>query len=351
MRARRVLALALLGVATSLAWAGELRSIAAADPQVARLGRMVESSGGALRFAYPGVTVSLAFSGTFLSLEAWSSGQHSYLEVTVDGGTPRRIKLTGTPATYTLVEGAAPGPHRVAVMHRSESWHGVVTLARFHADGARSDPAPAPARRMLVLGDSVTCAEGAGERTGNKDASWTDPRRSYGMLAAAALGAQVHLVCHGGRGLVRSWNGRTDEHNLPDFYELAIADAKDPVKWDHGRYQPDLIVSAIGTNDFSTGIPERDHYVGAYVAFVRTLLSRHPQARIVLTEGAILAGDKKRVLQAYIAETVARIKDRRVSAVPSEHHPGDALDAHPTGAQHAAMAADLVQHLKPLMGW
>jgi lysophospholipase L1-like esterase len=236
-------------------------------------------------------------------------------------------------------------------MHRSESWHGVVTLAGFSTDGELKAAPALPPRRMLVLGDSVTCAEGAGQRVGKKDSSWTDPRHSYAMLAAQALGAQVHLVCYGGRGLVRSWNGRTDQLNLPDFYELAIADAAAPVRWDHGRYQPDLIVSAIGTNDFSGGIPAREAYVAAYVKLVQTLLRNHPQARVVLTEGAILSGSKKAALRAYIAETVRRLDDSRVSALKSQHHPGDKRDAHPTRPQHAAMARALAPQLRRLMAW
>lgn len=337
----------LLSALLAMPAAAEL--IPAADPLVARMGRTAEQADGALRFAYPGVKLTLAFSGRTLSMDAWSSGPHGYLEVVVDGGPARRIRLGAERATYALVD--TPGEHVVEVMNRTETWHGVATLAGFTADG-HLQPAPAlPQRRMLVLGDSVTCAEGAGQRSGKKDSGWTDPRNSYGMLAARALDAQVHLVCYGGRGLVRSWNGRLDEHNLPDFYELAIADAKEPVRWDHGRYQPDLIVSAIGTNDFSTGVPERGAYVAAYVNFVRTLLANHPQAKIVLTEGAILKGRKKRALTSYIHETVRLVGDARVSSIPSRHHPGDRQDAHPTGPQHAAMARELTPQLRRIMGW
>src|SRR5690606_40119588 len=69
---------------------------------------------------------------------------------------------------------------------------------------------------VLSLHDAlpISCGE-AIERTAEckKDTSWWNPRRSYGMLAAQALDAQVHLVCFGGRGLIRSWNGKTDEQD------------------------------------------------------------------------------------------------------------------------------------------
>ena len=70
---------------------------------------------------------------------------------------------------------------------------------------------------------------------------------------------------------------------------------------------------AIGTNDFTQGIPERAAFVAAYESFVRTLLRDHPRSRIVLTEGAILNGEKKVALTTYIAQTVGLVGDARVS--------------------------------------
>ena len=323
----------------------------ATDAHIARMGRMVEQADGSVKFGYPGVRLTFTFTGTALAMDAWSSGANSYLEAVIDGGVPQLIDVRRERERFVLLKGGKAGLHHVEIMHRSETWHGVVTLAGFQIDG-KSGPAPRlPARRMLVLGDSVTCAEGVERMSGEaKNSRWWDPRHSYGMLAAQALNAQVQLVCHGGRGLVRSWNGRTDEANLPDYYQYAIADGAHEA-WDQRRYDPDLILSAIGTNDFTAGIPERDAYVSTYVALVRTLLRDHPHARIVLTEGAILSGERKAALTEYLNETVKRIGSARVSVVHSEYHPGDASDGHPTGAQHAEMADELVPQLKTVMGW
>ena len=325
--------------------------VAATDSHIARMGRLAEQLDGAVRIAYPGVSLAFSFTGKTLSVDAWSSGTSSAIDVTIDGGETHRIRLGMQRATYTLLDAPTAGAHRVEIMHPNETWHGIVTLAGLATDGELGAPPTLPERRMLVLGDSVTCAEGVKRGTGKLDPSWNDARHSYGMLAAQALGAQVHLVCYGGRGLVRSWNKRTDEHNLPDFYELAIPDPANPVPWDHERYQPDLIVSAIGTNDFTPGVPDREAYVSTYVKFVRTLLRNHPRARIVLTEGAILNGANKDIMRSYIAETVTRVGDKRVRAVSSAYYPGDAADAHPTGEQHAMMARDLVPQLRQTMGW
>lgn len=324
----------------------------AGGDSVARMGRLADAADGAVRFAYPGVSSFIRFEGRGLVLDASTSGDKSYLDVIVDGRFAQTLHLSRDRALYRLVENASAGTHVVQVLHRSETWHGVVTLHGFATDGHVLAPPALPSRRVLFLGDSVTCGE-ALERTppGPKQPVWWNPRLSYGMLAGAALDAQVQLVCHGGRGLVRSWNGRTDEFNLAAFYGLAIADPAAPAAWDGRRYAPDLIVSAIGTNDFNQGIPDRGEYVDAYAAFVRTLLRDHPQATIVLTEGAILDGDKKAALTAYIADTIARTGNPRVHHIPSRHYPGDTQDAHPTRDQHRQMADDLVPPLRQLMRW
>lgn len=322
------------------------------NPLVQTMGRTESRADGSLRFAYPGVTIRFNVTGKAFWLQARSTSDQSHLEIIVDDREPQIIQLSKQSQRIPLII-ETPSPHQVTIIHRGETWHGGVTLEHIEiAGGDLLGPSPQPQKRMLILGDSVTCGE-AIERTADckKNTRWWNPRLSYGMLTAAALEAQVNLVCYGGRGLVRSWNGRTDELNLPDYAELTIADPTSPVMWDHGNYTPDLILSAIGTNDFSQGIPDRENYVSTYVAFIQRLLELHPRAHIVLTEGAILSGEKKAALTLYLTEVKQRIASSQLHLVPSNHYPGDACDAHPTKAQHEAMAKDLAPQLKRIMHW
>jgi len=329
-----------------------LNSIPIIDPHVTTMGRLEKTSDSGARFGYPGVSFFVAFEGKELNLAAQSSGSQSYLEVTLDKGTPQVIKLSSSPAVINLVKDKATKKHQVAIVHRGETWHGLVTLKSLSTDGKFLTPPTLPERKILVLGDSVTCGE-AIERVaeGKKDSSWWNPSLSYGMLTAKALNAQVQLVCMGGHGLIRSWDGKTNELNLPDYYELAIADQNNPVQWDQSQYQPELIVSAIGTNDFSKGIPDRETYVSTYVKLLLKLLADHKQAQIVLTEGAILNGENKAALTDYLHEAIKRTADKRVHYVASHYYPGDKTDAHPTREQHASMAKDLTTEVKKIMKW
>ncbi|MET0268560.1 MAG: bifunctional acetylxylan esterase/glucomannan deacetylase AxeC2 [Duganella sp.] len=327
-------------------------SIAANDARIVRMGRSVSGADGAVRFGYPGVSFHVSFEGSRLAVEAQASGANSYFDVMVDGGPARKLRLAPGVQTLALAQDLKPGRHTVEIVNRSETWHGTARLRRFYTDGAWLAAPPLPMRKMLVLGDSVTCGEAIDRVPGAvKDPSWWNARASYGMQLARALQAQVQLVCAGGRGLVRSWDNRSDTLNLPDFYQLAIADQAAPVAWRQRDYQSDLVLVAIGTNDFSPGIPPREQYVGAYVRLVRTLLADHPQAQIVLTEGALLTGEKKAALVEYLGETRRRVADARVHLVASQAYPGDAQDGHPTRAQTDAIANDLLAPVRAIMHW
>ncbi|RFP09306.1 hypothetical protein D0T25_23375 [Duganella sp. BJB488] len=326
--------------------------IAAADPRIARMGRAEVREDGAVRFGYPGVSFYLAFQGMRLDVEAEASGGNSYLDVIVDHGEARKVRLSSGRWTLALVEGASAGRHEVEIINRSETWHGTAALLSFDTDGQWL-PAPAlPERKLLMLGDSVTCGEAIDRIPGaKKEPSWWNARASYGMLMADALHAQVQLVCYGGHGLLRTWDNRTDELNLADYYQLAIADKAHPVPWDQRGYRPDLILSAIGNNDANPGMPEREPYVQAYVRLVKILLRDHPQAQIVLTEGGLQTGAKKAALVDYLNETVRRAGDPRVHYIASRAYPGDATDGHPTKEQTVSIAKDLLPQVRAIMRW
>lgn len=81
-------------------------------------------------------------------------------------------------------------PHTVRGSHLSETWRAIVTVESFTlARGEFLPPPPpppaAPERKLLVIGDSVTCGEGVYRPAGYQcDTSprQPDPNHSYGML-------------------------------------------------------------------------------------------------------------------------------------------------------------------------
>ena len=351
-----------------------------ADPRIAVMGRVDRADPARWRIGYPGVTMRVSIEGPTLLMRASCSTDNCRLGVAVDGAPARVVRVGQGDRWIPVAEGLPAGPHTVEVVTRTEAWQGIVAVRAFEAPHGRLLAAPPwPRRRMLFIGDSATCGEaidregGAGNPRGGAgnaspdDCAWThEPAAaasgdlSYGMLLARALSAQAHLVCYGGRGLIRDWRGRRDVPNGPRLFDLAVADDHPRALWDHAGYLPDVIVVALGTNDFNLALgpfPAREEFVTAYVAFVRAIRARYPAAPVILTEGAIVSDDtdpqrpQKSVLRAYLAETARRLADARVTVFPSQHYPGDACNPHPTRAQHAAMAHDLEPAIRGATGW
>lgn len=324
------------------------------DASVVVMGRTADSADGGLSFGYPGVSFSFVASGGQLGVQAQSSRGDSWLAVRVDGEHIRKVRVPAEWTTIDLVKLPHKlGGHRVEVIHLTESWQGTVTLRNFVlSDGRLLPPHSLSSRKILVLGDSITCGEAIDRVPGeNKHSAWWNARESYGMLLADALAAQIQLVCWGGRGLIRTWDNRTDQANLADFYGYAVGDGEQAVRWEQSGYTPDLIISAIGTNDFSPGIPQQEAYVAAYVKLLQQLRRDHPAARIVLTEGPLLGGQEKSVLQTYIRDAIRQLDDADIFYVEARQYTGDQLDFHPTRAQHKAMAEELLPELRRIMGW
>lgn len=362
MQSLRILSLAVVILSAPLLTAcntlmqkkAPIAGVAPNHPLVSITGRTHELAGGAVQFGYPGVTIAIHVDAKGATLNADSTTGNNYLDIYIDEQFQRSIKLEKKPRDYVLFSAERPQKHQIKIINRSESWHGLTTVHALRAQKGTFLAAPEkPNLKLLVIGDSVTCGEAVNRQPGcKKDPSWWDAHNSYGMTLGRALEAETHLVCYGGRGLVRAWDGSDEHPQAPEFYNMALPETYLDANWHPSKFQADVVLVSLGTNDFSSGIPEQKHFVDTYVQFATTLLQDHPQALIALTDGAILndgAQNRKSVLQSYLTQVQTTIADERVVFIPSKNYPGDDCDAHPTGEQHANMAKDLEAQLRPLL--
>lgn len=333
-----------------------------ADPRISVMGRVDRADPKRVRIGFPGVTLRIALSGSELGLRGACTSAECQLIVIVDGAASRPLRLPQGTADTLLVKGLAPGVHHVDIVRRTEHWQGIWTVegVLLGAHGELTEPKPWPERKLQFIGDSVTSGEGADRQAsggGTGQAATADAYGSYGMILARALNAQCHLISYGGRGLIRNYEGKRNVVNAPQFFELALPDESRHSPWDHRAYVPDLVFISLGTNDFNFGIgpfPTAEDFAGAYVAFLKRIRSLYPNAKVLVTEGSIVndgTRDPKRVLQAYLDETVRRLNDPDIQAVRSKHYPGDGKDAHPTGEEHVQMARDFEPVIRTMVGW
>lgn len=341
--------------------AGSVVTFAADDYRLLWLGRYDDRDAKHPRLGYPGTGVTFRFRGTSALVDVASDSEKSALTVVVDHGAPALLTLAKGANRVGLASGLEDGPHTVEVFKRTETWQGVLTFSGVDVatGGELLRPPLLPGRKLMFIGDSVTCGAGVDNNAQCKD----DPARpandayhAYGMVLARRLDTQFALVCYGGRGVTRDYRGLGIDQgvpNAPQFLDMAIAtdDPAGRVGWDAARWTPDGIVISLGTNDFNlqkSAPLDGLAWVSAYAAMVRRVRAEYPAAEIWLTEGAIVTDP---LLRQYVQQTVAEVKDAKVHYVAARHYPGNGCNAHPTTEQHGRIADDLEPVLRRGLGW
>lgn len=326
------------------------------DVNISYEGRTAVGAGHRVRMGFPGIAIRLRVNAAVVRARIDASSDDVFFNVSVDSKAPRRIRLHKGINDVELLRADLPGVHALELVRRTESWQGVCELLGFSvAEGAILAPAALPDRRMLFIGDSVTCGEGteAADTPGVLGAERSNASASYGAELARRLLAQVHLVSYGGRGIIMDWQGIRDTNNAPVFYGLALPD--DPnCPWDPRSYVPDVIGICLGTNDFSQGIPAEDEFVGGYVGFLERILGDAPSAAVILIDSPILEdGDapKKSTCRSYIDKVVRIMNRPNVSRAWVKHCVGSPGDAHPVAAEHMQMADELEPAFRRAAGW
>jgi hypothetical protein len=333
------------------------------DSRIAYMGRVQMSDRAAL-MGYPGITVRFAYRGPAPSIRMTGDSPECYFNLSCNGWDPVVLHLKKGENEIALPTGAAPpGGWTVELVRRTESWMGTASFdgVLLPAGCELVAPPAFPSRKLMFIGDSFTCGE-YDERFAPENDSTpraTNAARSYGMLLARWLNAQVHLVSYGGRGITRNWDGRTDVNIVPVFFPRTLPDTAGSV-WDHSRYQPDVVVINDGT-DFDAGAQDEATFTDAYAAFVAQVRAAYPGAFLLLTESAFQSDGsdgKSRVGRDQLVRTITAVTarrhaagDLRIGIAHTRYFPGTATNPHLVAFQHEQIALDLLGPIRDAAGW
>lgn len=132
------------------------------DARIVLLGQIDTAAAKHPRLGYPGTGMLLRLKGDSVSLKLSSNTDTSALTVVTDHGEPKLKLLRKGEQTLVLASGLDAGPHIVEVYKRTETWQGIVTLIGIElpAGGNLLAPVQLPIRKLLFVGDSVTCGAG-----------------------------------------------------------------------------------------------------------------------------------------------------------------------------------------------
>lgn len=264
----------------------------------------------------------------------------------------------------TLASGLKNEKHTIELVKRTEAFWGEVQFLGFTVTDGKLLDAPTPSdRRIMFIGDSITC--GYGDEGNDPKQKFTEKNEnsnfSYGALTAKNLGADPMIISWSGIGVLRDCTGDTS-NVMPKRYDRIVPYTSTKL-WDAEKWIPKVIVINLGTNDFSVDkvgippIPDKTAFTSAYSAFLDHIRNQYPKAYIYCAIGPMLSGDKLTIQREYISEMVNSRKsagDNRIHFIefPTQNPAnGYGEDWHPSLKTHAIMADQLTAQIKDDLGW
>lgn len=323
-------------------------------------GRTAERDGGVyLPWSASGFTVRFCGTALRATLAANNTNVEDgrpYVRVFVDGEQREKIGLYEPQSDVLLTEGLSEGEHTVTVLKCSEARRSHVVLQALTTDGAFLAPPPCETtRRIQFIGDSITTGFGvlAPEEQSPFTTAEQDALEGYAWRTATALGAEAHLFAISGYAVYRSPFGDP----IMQHYPFVDGAAEDTILWDYDRFQPDITVINLGTNDHAwlhnpiaehIAVEERHRLIEeAYYNLLQQVRSMHPHSKFLCVIGMMYAFVDEDIERA-VARAAAEGMDVRFERLPlaKQFRAGHAdLECHRTAA------AILTPLIADWMGW
>jgi len=326
-------------------------TIAATDPNIRYIGRF-DLSKGDPRCSWTASTITLKFQGTDLNAQMEDSGCN-YWEVEIDGQPIQKMALGTGSHLYKIASGLNPGTHTVRLVRATEAGVGPTQIHGFQLNqGGSLLPCAAPAHRLEVIGDSISCGALNEALPGHKDPSNVTENGyfSYGEITACDLGLDYHCVSWSGR---KMWPNKT----MPEIYDETIPTEKDII-WDFSKWSPEAILINLSTNDFNNRPPiDEPGWTAAYEKFAGLLRSHFPAAEIYCATSPMLTGDRLALSKVWIQKVVSDLNaagDAKVKYFEFDtEDPKDGIGGahHPNVKTDQIMGNKLAAQLTTDLGW
>jgi lysophospholipase L1-like esterase len=346
--------------------------ISASDSNFYYLGRVDRSKPEYVHFVHTGVSIRFSFEGSIcvVHLKNRSTGKDkegnfykNYYTVIVDNGKPQLYSVSNDMEKIKL-KGLSSGVHEVVIFKRTEA---LVGEGIFEGIDIEKDkkliPVEKKSRKIEFIGNSITC--GYGNEGTSKECPFSPETENaymaYGALVSRKLNADYSAVAYSGRGMYRNYDGTTT-NTMSLIYDRIYPDSIASPKWDAKKYQPDLVVVNLGTNDFAKGVPDSVIFVNTYVNFLKRLRNYYPTATILCIEGPMMNDSYPVGVKAFTKvknyiiaskEKMKQVGDSKIyTFFLSPQEEGDyGCDWHPNIKRHEKMAEELTKEVKTLMKW
>ena len=309
------------------------------------------------RHQWPGVYATAQFGGDGLIM-AFDDSVNRY-RVTLDEGAGSTIIISRPARNAVRLAGLGEGPHSVRIDKINESLSGVGEFAGFFLppDGQGFDRPAAMGRQIEIIGDSDSVGYGntssTRDCTGDDVFLTTDTMESYGPSVARHFQADYQLNAMSGIGLVRNYGGVMPGRTMTTMYSRVLFD--EPVLVAPDAWRPNVIVLALGSNDFASPMGEGEQWTDevalrgvfetTYLRFIQGLRADNPAAFFLLVAweeyGRDYVGAHEAVLESLQAE---RDMQAGLVILPAMEKTG--CDWHPSLEDHQRTADAIIRYLE-----
>lgn len=327
--------------------------VMADDPRIRYVGRFDTTDSAGPRCDWAASAVTLRFVGDAVNVRLNESDNNDEYDVMVDGTRDAPLVAKYGTYLYRVYTGTTPGPHTLTLVKRTEPFFGTSQFQGFQIarGGHVLPPEPPSPRRLEVIGDSMSCGYGdeAKDQTVHFSSTTENANLAYGAVAARVVGADYACI---------AWSGRLmwPKFTMSEIYDRTIATDPKSV-WGFSRWVPQVVVIALGGNDFRDSIPDQQGWTAGYEAFIARVRKNYPHAVIYCASSPMLPGDKDAALRADLRQIVqdenaaddAQVK--YLDFATQQASDGYGADWHPSLKTHQIMAKALLTALKSDPGW
>lgn len=304
-------------------------------------------------------TVDVIFTGTSVAavLKNIDLQEHAYFGAFVDGVQQSfEMKHGREDELYVLAENLEPGEHTLRLMKRLAAAHyvefaGIVV----DEDAEVRNPEHQYDLKLEVFGDSVSAGEVTealfyeGKQDPPHHSQYDNCHFSYAMSLARKLNAELHDTAQGGIALFdgTGWFCSDQLTGMLSCYDKLEYSPYLPKKdWDFSKWQPDVVIIAIGQNDANPE-PERiktteyrRKWKDAYIGFLNDLRGKYPGTKFVLML-TVLRHDP--TWDDALEEICTEVDSPDVTHFMFRRN-GDATDGHPRATEQEEMAGELYNY-------
>ena len=363
------------------------------------VGRTAQQSDGSYVLSWPGTTVSTRFSGASVDvgLELLEGQKETFFQVVLDGNAAGELTVDGNTTSYTVTANGA-GPHELTLVKLNEAMDSVVAFHGFSAAaGGELMPTRRPTgRRLLFIGDSITCGYGnlgvittlmltsspntaAGQAKnslrdcndflGKKVYEVSSAYQAFGTQTARYFDAEWQLISWSGKGVYRNADG-TQSETIPDIWQRSVA-TDGTTTYDASAWVPQAIMINLGTNDFGSiaesqnpngGPPNVQLFRSRYEKLLHQVRAAYPNAWIYVATGPMLSDYYPTTFKALstmrttLASIIAAAGDGRVKFFEFPLNITTDTDAtgcewHPDADQDTTMSARFQGSIKTDLAW